>query len=209
MADPTLVSDFTGADENPLSEGGNWANLNTSSNPFKRLSNAAGASVNLANNASYWTPGNFGPNLEAYVTLTTLTAGTAGMAFRIQGEGGAATWDGYIAVAANSGITIYRVLDGALTVIGSDSTAFVSGDKIGVSITGTLITTWRQASGSAAWVQCVQAADATYSAAGKIGLFATRTANALDDFFAGTDTALWARMLSVPAEFPPRHFGPF
>ena len=74
-AAPALISDFTGADENPLSEGGNWANLNTSSNPLQRISNAVSATVNAAANASYWTPANFGPDLEAYLTIHNLRGG--------------------------------------------------------------------------------------------------------------------------------------
>ena len=75
---PALISDFTGSDENPLSEGGNWANLNSSGNPLLRVSNATSASVAAAS-ASYWTPANFGADLEAYATITTLSSGSVGI----------------------------------------------------------------------------------------------------------------------------------
>jgi hypothetical protein len=120
-AAPALVSDFTGADENPLSEGGNWANLNSSGNPLKRISNAVSASV-AGNCFSYWTPANFGADLEAYATISTVSGG-CGLLVRIQGEGGAATWDGYRLNISSAGTVtgIGRYTNAAVTSLASIS----------------------------------------------------------------------------------------
>jgi hypothetical protein len=189
---PTLISDFTGADENPLSEGGNWANLNSSGNPLKRLSNAVASSVGVSR--SYWTPANFGPDLEAYVTLSTAAAGTAGLVVRVQGEGGANTWDGYQITAASTGtVTILRADNGVTTQLIAAAGGFASGDKLGVRCEGSTIQAWRQASGSSDWNLISSAVDATYGSAGKVGLSCADTSSRLDDLYAATDSNLFTQ----------------
>lgn len=181
--DPALLTAFTGADEDPLSDGGNWANLNSSGNPLKRVSNAAVASVAGAA-ASYWTPTNYGPDLEAYVTLVTVT-GTQGILARIQGEGGANTWDGYqVAQLAGSNTLIQRYDNGAATTIAQEATtAWGNGDKIGMRIKGSVIEVWRFPSGGSAWQLLASATDTTYPNAGKIGLYNTQTNGSMDDLY--------------------------
>ena len=168
-AAPALISDFTGANENPLSESGNWAALNTSTNPLQRISNAASATVNAVNNESYWTPANFGPDLEAYVTISTTAATASGIAVRIQGEGGANTWDGYGVVGASgTGITIQRIDNGTpTTLINTSLVTIASGDKLGVRCEGSTIQAWKQASGSSDWNLVLTVVDATYGSAGR------------------------------------------
>ncbi len=190
-AAPALISDFTGADENPLSEGGNWANLNTSSNPLQRLSNAATASVN-ADSASYWTPANFGADLEAYVTITSPATSPAGLIGRIQGEGGAATWDGYVVRASTLSLQIGRVDNGVITLlVNTGSVTIASGDKLGMRISGSAIEAWKQLSGSSVWNLVATTTDTTYASAGKIGLFCTSTSIGMDDFYAATNSNLF------------------
>lgn len=68
MSFPTTstLTTFTGADENPLSEGGNWASpVQPALFPLERFSNAASSNVNPGQ--SYWTPSNFGPNTEVWI----------------------------------------------------------------------------------------------------------------------------------------------
>ncbi len=188
---PALISDFTGADENPLSEGGNWANLNTSSDPLQRLSNAASASVNT-DSASYWTPANFGADLEAYVTITNPATSPAGLIGRIQGEGGAATWDGYVVRASTLSLQIGRVDNGVITLlVNTGSVTVASGDKLGMRISGSAIEAWKQLSGSGVWNLVATTTDTTYASAGKIGLFCTSTSIGMDDFYAATNSNLF------------------
>lgn len=181
--DPALLTAFTGADEDPLSDGGNWANLNSSGNPLKRVSNAVAASVG-GNCFSYWTPSNFGPDLEAYITLTSVS-GSQGIAARVQGEGGANTWDGYVVnQLATSNTVIVRYDNGVATTIAQEATTtWGNGDKIGMRIKGSVIEVWRFPSGGSAWQLIAMATDTTYPNAGKIGLYATTTTSGMDDLY--------------------------
>lgn len=188
---PALISDFTGSNENPLSEGGNWANINSSGSVLERVSNAVKCSFASAAGA-YWTPANFGPDLDAYVTLSTV--GDAGIAARIQGEGGAATWDGYAVRLISGVVNIYVVTNATFTSLASNSgVSWASGDKLGIRIEGSTIQGWRQASGSSDWNLVCTAVDTTYSSAGKIGLVFVSATAVLDDFYAATDSNLFTQ----------------
>ena len=151
--------------------------------------------MNAVNNESYWTPANFGPDLEAYVTISTTAATASGIAVRIQGEGGANTWDGYGVVGASgTGITIQRIDNGTpTTLINTSLVTIASGDKLGVRCEGSTIQAWKQASGSSDWNLVLTVVDATYGSAGKIGLRVTATAARLDDFYAATDSNLFTQ----------------
>ena len=193
-AAPALISSFTGSDENPLSEGGNWAVLNTAvaNRALQRVSNAAvGQAAGTC--MSYWTPANFGPDLEAYVTAGTATP-QIGIAVRIQGEGGSNTWDGYLVLPAAGFTQIFAVTNGspATLVTGTNSTWAV-GDKLGVRCEGSTIQAWRQASGSGTWNLVCTVVDTTYSSAGKVALRSDSTTQIVDDFYAATDSNLFTQ----------------
>ena len=72
---PALVSDFSGAAANPISEGGNWAILNSSGAALQATGTQLRGTA-AADCYSYWTPANFGPDLEAYITFSVM-AGSA------------------------------------------------------------------------------------------------------------------------------------
>jgi hypothetical protein len=192
-AAPALISDFTGADENPLSEGGNWANLNSSGSPLQRISNAVAGSA-AADCHSYWTPANFGPDLEAYATLPNVV-GNVGIVARVQGEGGAGTWDGYRVRAVGGSNTAQSsvVTNATVTVLISVAQTWSANDKIGMRVEGSTIQMWRQAAGSGDWNLMATAVDTTYSSAGKIGLNCGSTTVRIDDFYAATDSNLFTQ----------------
>ena len=178
-----LISDFTGADENPLSEGGNWANLDSSGTALQRVSNAYALSSGGISR-SYWTPTNFGPDLQAY---TTIVSGTAlRIQARVQGEGGAATWDGYEFTAAGSNTIISRVTNASFTTLFTSSVivTWAAGDKLGARLEGTSLQIWRFPSGGSDWALVTAVGDSTYLSAGKLALGAS-VASTGDDFFAG------------------------
>jgi hypothetical protein len=86
-----VLSTFTGADENPLLEGGGWGGPIASGNTqLRRLSNAA--TSNGALSQSYWSAA-FGPDSEVYVDVPVLQeAGQRISLFlRIHDPGNAAT----------------------------------------------------------------------------------------------------------------------
>lgn len=215
---PNLISDFTGADENPLSEGGNWGSPIDSSLPTNVLqkigNSASGATVGDC--YSYWTPGDFGPDVEAYITFSTWANG-GGILLRVQEEGGAGTWDGYrIRFSPPSTPQISRVDNAVitnLTLTGSVTATWASGDKLGASCQGSVIRIWRFPSAGSAWALHGTANDATYPNDGKIGVYCNSTTIRADDFFAGQFEYFFRgvplQMPRDPAEFPQRHFGPF
>lgn len=192
-AGATLLDSFTGADQNPLSEGGNWAKLNTADAlDLQRLSSAV-SGTGVGTGRRYWTPANFGPDLDLYVTVPTKTAdgGNFGLHARIQGEGGANTYDSYMVfiapVAGTDGWSIGRNDNAVLTVLTSGTREFTNGEKLGMSIIGSVISAYVFA--GAGWQLLGTATDTTYAAAGKIALQAHNTTVRMDDLFVGAPVA--------------------
>ncbi len=199
MAFPTtsVLDAFTGTDENPLSAGGNWAALSSSTGGLQRISNAAASSA-AGLTYSYWTPSNFGPDCEVYAKVATVLAGASGVRLyaRVVGEGGANTFDGYqlryswVTGAANDTVAIAVVTNAVATTLATFTQEITAGDSIGMEIVGTVITAYYK-SGAGAWVSLGTydtASDGTkYSAAGKIALgITTSSTPRADDFGGGT-----------------------
>ena len=191
---PTLISDFTGGDETPISEGGNWAALGAGTG-FRRLSNEARPAASVQSR-SYWTAADFGPDLEMYATIRAMTTGvTQQLVFRLQSPD-TSGYDGY-RVALLSAVSLFRMTDGGSTAISTthDSTpTWAVGDKIGVRMTGSLLEVYRWPSGGSAWALVCHGTDATWAAAGKIGFvfLGTATNGGFDDLYAGTNTSVFA-----------------
>lgn len=198
----TLLSSFTGADENPLSEGGNWARLDTNgTGTLQRVSNTVGDTQATTRDA-YWTPTNFGPDCEAYVSIPTKPGNTQSVSIvaRVQGEGGAGTWDGYRATFTAASGTDTWLLDritnnAAAATIASGNREFSAGEKIGIECIGTTIAIYVFTGGS--WTQLGSGTDSTYTSAGKVGMRIANSTARLDDFFAGNVTASFVPKVMV------------
>ena len=188
--EPTLVSAFTGSDENPLSEGGTWAKVNTNiTAQFQRLSNQV-APTTTGTHADYYNAANYGPDVEAYVTVAT-TGSTYKVLARIQGEGGASTWDAYAFgwIASQFGLSRYD--NNSETSLSLAAGSVSAGDKIAIVCRGPTIQGWHYTGGT--WTLKISATDSTYASAGKVGLQAQgSTALRLDDLYAGTSTTLFS-----------------
>jgi len=187
----SLVSSFTGADESPLSEGGNWASLNTSQGPLQRLSNGVCSNTAGSIRLSYWTPANFGPDVEAVITVQTALASlnNFGLIARITAEGGAGTYNGY-RVGYTHGtpgtIVVQRVVATASTTLATVTiTALTLGAQLGIRCYGSSIEAWYKPSGGS-WTLAAAAEDFTYMSAGKVAIFSNDTTFRLDDFSAGS-----------------------
>jgi len=180
----TLLDDFTGADESPLSEGGNWAQLDSGTNQLQRVSNAVAAASLGGTPASYYTVSDFGPNVEAYITISTVS-GRNGIFLCIQQPGGTNQWDGYtFTIASGLQPVIGKVTNNVQTNLAVGSSFTVSaGDKVGASRRSDgLLNLWYLPSGGSTWVALCGAQDTTYST-GKIAVSSTATAARLDDLF--------------------------
>jgi hypothetical protein len=204
-----LLSDFTGSDENPISESGDWAVLDTwTAQSLQRIGNQLG-NANTGERHAYWTPDTFGPDVEAYYTVAT-KAGTSrrvSLFVRVQDPGTTDEWDGYgleifeqsgggndfwdMLIVKDFGLIAYDSIDGQA---GPELT---DGDLIGVRVIGRTVSVWHKpVAGS--WTVVMEETDEALvddylpgddiriSAAGKIAIGIQNTTARLDDFYAGT-----------------------
>lgn len=144
-----------------------------------------------------------GPDCEAYVTIAS--PGND-LDYRIFARMTAANGNGYCAnvyvgnpVGTNPLIRLYRVTGGVRTLIASTSSAWASGDSLGLQIVGSNIAAWRKPS-AGAWASVLSVTDSTYSATGFVGLGADNVGSC-DDFGGGlyvpsAATAVTGRLLT-------------
>lgn len=143
-----------------------------------------------ANNNQAWAT-QLGPDCEAWVEIATGSSDENSTFL-------AARWsavdtdtpNGY-AVRARGGATnnvaIFRFDAGAVTGLGSVSQVIGDGDWLGVRVIGTTISLYyKDLSGSNQWELLLEATDATYTAAGFIGLFIGGGTLRADNFGGGT-----------------------
>ena len=133
----------------------------------------------------WWNVGNLGPNVEVYATMSTF--GPTRLYFRLQQEG-TAGFDGYAILAyTDNNFYVYRVDNGSQTQLGAAiSQTFASGDSIGASMVGSLITVYYKAA-AGSWTSMGTRTDGTYTGAGKIGVaIFDNISGAIDNFGGGT-----------------------
>jgi hypothetical protein len=197
MAVPTtgILSSFTGSDEDPLSEGGNWAGpiraASGTLNDCRLVSNTAGPSSvgGITTSESYWTPTTFGADQEVYCSIPTAPIGTQGFSIwaRLQQEG-ANTVDGYnLSYTHGTGFRMFRILNAGFSQVGSTNAQAVSaGDAAGLTVIGTDLEMWYKAA-AGSWVSLGTGSNADVTGAGKLGIsISGGSANVrLDDFGGG------------------------
>lgn len=181
----TLLDDFDRTNEGPP-----LSSLYTSiTNGMKVASNLAAGNTSLSANIDFRNDATYGADVEVYVTVTT-KGGTNqySSVFARMTTLASGTMDGYEVranpAAGTDTFTIYRIDNGTATSIGSASAEFASGDKIGISCIGSTIKAYQFTGGS--WSEIVSASDATYGAAGYIGLGQVHTTGRLNDLYVGT-----------------------
>lgn len=190
MAFPTtgLLDAFNRANENPLTGA-------LGSGPIipaaPRLQIVTNQVTSVGATGSAYTGTSYGPDAEAFCTVAVKPTNTnaINLALRLVTPN-TASWKGYwLSVKAQAGTDtweIYRVDNGTFTLLGSTVTGpeFTAGDKIGFQATGSTLTGF--AFQASAWSQIIQRSDATYGAAGPIGVQIDDTTGAIDDFSGGT-----------------------
>ena len=182
----TLRSDFTGANEDPLSEGGNWAEASGSTGDLQRNTNEVKESLAGVTGRSYWTPTQF-TDSESWVTITAKpgNGNTIDLITRLKEPGSG--WDGYLFRFAQASGTdtwdIFRIVNGSSTAtIDSGSREFANGEKIGALSQGTTHSIYVFTGGS--WTLLGGGTDNTYTS-GYLGIGIRSTTGRIDDFFAG------------------------
>jgi hypothetical protein len=154
------------------------------------LGNAAVDSSTTSYAWNYWKPASFGPNCEAYMTITTYGVGdVVRIGARVQ-NAGTNTYSGYfVAVSATGVWTIIRIDQGGspITLATGPTQAIANGDKIGIRIVGSVVTALQYTAANG-W-QRVLSYDTVndsirYTTAGRLALEFRK--GAVDDFGGGT-----------------------
>lgn len=197
MAFPTtgILDLFAGATEDPITT--RWSgSLHAGENQLKRLSGQARhETVITAAGASWYDVQTFGANCEAYcIVATRPNDGNPCSVYARVINPGTGSLSGYrvrlqsVAGGANDIFRILRIDNNVSTTLGADMTQeFASGDSIGIECIGNQISAWyKPAAGS--WTLLGTRTDATYSAAGFLGLEVGSATDdvVFDDFGGGT-----------------------
>ena len=194
MAFPStsVLTTFDGGDEDPLSEGGNWAgptDLSGETAQLEIVSNQVTCNA-AAIGSSHWLGGTYGPSCEVFATIATIPGAAAKsviLSLRLANIG-TDTTDGYSALFQNAGPTdqavVYRVDDGAITPLGTviPMPELVNGDVCGARMLGNTVFLFKNGVGIGSRT------DTTYTAAGRIGAAGTDDTYRLDSFGGGTCT---------------------
>lgn len=192
MAFPTqgVLDNFNRGDEGPPPSG-DWAHPAWNGNGGLEVVSNQCAAEGAGYNDSYWDVG-VGPDCEVYVTIPTLPADGEEMGLFLRAKDpGAGGLDGYevymakVAGAGNDVTRVYRLDNEALTQLGADITQeFAAGEKLGFEAVGSTLTVYQYT--GAAWGSLGSRDDATYGAAGYIGVELQNTTVRVDDFGGGT-----------------------
>lgn len=199
MAFPTtsVLDDFNRGNEGPPpSVAWGTGSIDTSTSTLKVVSNKCVDDATTFTGGYYGT--SYGPDCECYVTLATLMTDTTNVDVFVRlVDQGTADRNGYEFRYTRDdskpgGITrMFRLDDsGGETQLGASvndtSGALAAGDKIGCEAIGSDIAGYRYR--AAAWSSILSRSDATYSAAGRLGLRSGDGLNAVafDDFGGGT-----------------------
>lgn len=177
---PTLgvLDNFNRADSGSL--GANWTD---GLNGYSIVSNTA-APENAAWNISSWnavSSADFG----CYVTMSTLATGDKGGVYgRWNGTNGTGYGVTAHVISGDNEFNIYRTDAFTDTNLGQINAFFKSGDKIGMSMVGSILSVYYCPSGGS-WELAGTYTDATYGSAGLIEMVAYGTTIRLDDFGGG------------------------
>ena len=151
------------------------------------LSIVAGEAVDPSTTSfawNYWSARQFGPDSEAYVTVTTLSADAVRVCARMANPT-TSNRSGYCTQVSGSSWTIRQLDSGPAPQLGTAATqSLTAGSRIGITVVGSTITAWYSPSPTAAWTQITSVSDTTYPGPGYIAV-ETRASH-VDDFGGGT-----------------------
>lgn len=187
-----ILDNFNRADENPLSQGGNWSSAGVDGGAALILSNSQVS----GNGRSSHRVAQTSEPMEAYATISagpaTLQALTVFIALN---DVGTSAWDGYGLRVINVFSTdeqyrIRKIVDGVETNIpggGWDEPFSGAGERLLLRKEGDMLEAWKSNAGSGTWTLKASVTDSSYSS-GRIGLRVTAQSGggaAWDDFGGG------------------------
>ncbi|HXF97029.1 MAG TPA: hypothetical protein VNJ46_00265, partial [Gaiellaceae bacterium] len=190
-AEPLPVVDgFDRPDENPLSDGGRWANgvIGSGERGLRVLSGQL-ASGKSTTTTAWRRDAQRGPDAEAWATVAALPGN--GNAFRLyvrlQSPGSSAV-DGYMLLYAQASgsdrLTLYRITNGASASLGAADREIAAGAVLLLRAKGSALEAWVREGG--AWTRVLRLLDASYPGAGDVGVGIRGKTGRLDDFGART-----------------------
>ena len=176
--------------------GANWSKIWSGDYMFTVASNQIKCpwSANWAN--AGWNVATFGADCEAYVTIATVSgANSISVYARMSALNTAGGPNGYrVSLTALNTLSIQRLDSGSPTTLGATISQTISnGDSLGIECTGSTIKAYYKASGGS-WTEIGSRTDATYGAAGYIGLECYNDVIRFDDFGGGTIAGAPARV---------------
>ncbi len=182
------MDNFNRPDENPLSDGGRWANGISSGGESGLKVLSAQLGCGKTSTCTAWRNDQlYGLDQEASVTIATLpgTGDAVRIYARLQKPG---AYDGYmLRFQQNSGtdqVFIERIDGGAIVGLATLSQEFATGNKLKIRAVGSKIEAWRYDGTS--WAKVGEATDTTYTGVGYVGVGLRETSGRLDDFGAAT-----------------------
>jgi len=170
------VDTFIRANEDPLSDAGKWSSPVFVGLDSRRIVSNECVSDAVNQGSNYRNTQDYGPDTEAFNTISTKGTGDleeTGLLARLV-DVGLSTVDGYfwgtsVRTAATDVWRMRRVDNGASTTLGATiAQEYASGDGAGGDIIGITLQIYQRVSG--VWSSLGTRTDATYSAAGKIGI---------------------------------------
>lgn len=201
----TLLDDFNRANEDPLSDGGRWTNRidPVNHNDMQTASNLCAPPTTVGPGSAWWNPNYFGPDVEAYYTVSALTAdnGYLRVFARVidPRTNGAKGYMVQINILSGTDTTELYRMDSAtsFTQIGSTFSAnWTAGWKIGLECIGSTITAYQNTGGG--WTSIITATDETYPGSGFAAIGGRKDTGSnigrLDDVYAGTISLFTTRV---------------
>jgi hypothetical protein len=208
FAPGTPLDNCNRADEDPISQGGNWTNQIISADASTVVCAANGIDKGAAAGAGSAFRGSFGPDVQVSLEILDADGGNNSIDLYLRLAGTAAARDGYACrfwpTDANQQIILARLDDSVHTTLTSQTTTNISnGDVVGCEMIGTTLTAY-YCPGGTSCTAVLSTTSATYSAAGPVGLaFRSTTAFNTDNFWAATVSAGGAgRRFVAPIIFP-------
>ena len=192
--DPLPTVDAFNRTENPLSDGGLWANgINSTTGVETGLSRPRTRSH--ARRRRPAPPGasqpSTEPDVEVWTTISTLPgAGNAVRLYARLRDVGTGTYDGYMLrtnqLSGTDQVFLERIDNGAIVSRLTVNQELAAGDIVLLRAKGSSLELWRNA--GSAWSRLGVVTDSTYTAAGYAGIGLRGTTGRLDDFGARSPT---------------------
>lgn len=161
----------------------------TVSNGLKVVSNViapGSASVGVASN-TYWNVSTFGPDMESYVDCST--RGGVNDEIDLYVRANTALTTGYLAAFFNGIVQVFQTPSEAVQLGGNITQVIASGDSVGMTVVGSVITIYYKASGGS-WTSIGTRSDTTNDGTGSnnriaLGIYNGTDANLREDNFGG------------------------